>query len=58
MNPGVVGSEGQVPNGLLGQQYVDQEMLRLNGLYGMLLNHVWVGGVEKIYAVNNVALGI
>ena len=31
MNPAVVESEAQVQNGLLGQQYVDQEMLRLNG---------------------------
>lgn len=57
MNPGVAEIEDQDQNGLLGQQYVDQEMLRLNGLYGMLLNHIWVD-VEKLYAINNVALGI
>ena len=31
MNPGVDESEGQVQNGLLGQPYVHQEMLRING---------------------------
>ena len=57
MNLRVDESEDQDQNCLLGQQYVDQEMLRLNGLYGMLLNHVWVD-VLKFYAVHNVALGI
>lgn len=57
MNLGADGNEGQDQNCLLGQQYVDQEMLKLNGWYGMLLNHVLVD-VEKLYPINNVALGI
>jgi hypothetical protein len=54
MNLGVDAGEGRDQNGLLGQRYADQEMLRLNE---MLLNHVWVD-VEKPYAINIVALGI
>ena len=57
MNLGADGNEGQDQNCLLGQQYVDQEMLKLNGWYGMLLNHVLVD-VEKLYPINDVALGI
>ena len=43
MNPGVAEHEDQDSNReryLPGQQWVDQGMLRLNGWYGMLLNHV------------------
>jgi hypothetical protein len=57
MNRGVGESEGQDQNGerhLLGLQY---EILRLNGWYGMLLNHVWID-VEKNYPIGDVALRI